>query len=315
MKKERLSKELLQKAVEAIHQKECVVFPTETVYGLGANALCKDSVLKIFQLKNRPPTNPLIVHVPNIQECLSVASGLTSLEQKLLETFSPGPLSLILPKLSHVPFEVSGGLDTVGVRIPNHPIALEFLNAVKLPICAPSANISGKPSPTTFEMAKFYMEDKVPVILDGGMLDIGIESTVLKVENDQIFILRAGFITSEMIKEQIGISPISNISVEHHSPGTRFAHYKPQAKIILFESSDDLPSPHSNSAILFLSHYINTLNYDYIVPFSSVQEYSHNLYHTFFQCDKKHITHIYCELPQNQHQGVALRDRLMKAAE
>lgn len=304
-------KDLLPLAAEAIHQKKCVVFPTETVYGLGANALCTQSVVQIFQLKNRPPKNPLIVHVPSIEKFLSLTPRLLPLEIKLLEKFSPGPLSLIVPKKNAVPDIVTGGLDTVGIRIPNHPIALELLNLVGVPLAAPSANISGKPSPTTYEMAQFYMKDQNVLVLDGGTLDLGIESTVIKVENNQIYLLRAGAITPEMIAECTGIIPIGNIHEEQRSPGTRYAHYQPQARVILFEGS---PPPNKNSAILYLNEPIDTSGFVLAYHFSTLEAYAKALYYTFFECDQKKIPTIYCELPSTQGQGLALRDRLFKAA-
>ncbi|MDK2817875.1 MAG: threonylcarbamoyl-AMP synthase [Spirochaetota bacterium] len=302
----------LQLAIDAILSKECVVFPTETVYGLGADAFCHQSVSRIFELKNRPPSNPLIVHIATIDQILSVTTSLSPLEQKLFEKFSPGPLSLILPKKKEISSNVTCGLNTVGVRIPNHPIALEFLSAVNLPICAPSANISGQPSPTTYEMAKFYMEDKA-IILDGGTLDIGIESTVVKTDGNKIYILRSGFITAEMIADQIGIVPSTNTSQEHHSPGTQFTHYKPKATIIAFEGTP--PKACDNSALLFINYDRDLSSYQHVFHFDNAIDYAHALYYTFFQCDKLNISTIYCELPPNHGQGVALRDRLIKASQ
>ncbi|MGL4677652.1 MAG: L-threonylcarbamoyladenylate synthase [Brevinema sp.] len=302
---------LIEVAVEAIHQKKCVVFPTETVYGLGANALSSESVAQIFKLKNRPANNPLIVHVPTIDDIYQVAESLSPLEISLLEQFAPGPLSLVLKKKDCVPNIVTGGLDSVGVRIPKHPVALEFLSQVKKPICAPSANISGKPSPTTYEMASFYMKDQGVVILDGGNLDIGLESTVIKVEYPHIYLLRAGAITSEMIFEACGIIPQCNLEQEHRSPGTQFAHYKPKASIILFPQGT-IPPFIENSALLCLSP--NSFPYRKVYHFANIQEYSHSLYDTFFQCDKQKIPTIICELPEKKNIGLALYDRLIKAA-
>jgi len=305
----------LQKAIEAIHQKECIVFPTETVYGLGADATCKEAVLKIFELKNRPSSNPIITHVSDIESIFSIAKTLNKLEYQLFEHFSPGPLSLILPKKSNIPLEVTGGLDSIAVRIPNHPVALAFLKEVNTPICAPSANLSGQPSPTTFEMAKYYMGTKVPIILDGGQLDIGIESTVIKVEQNNIYILRAGFITAEMIKELTGIIPQYPTNQLYRSPGTQFAHYKPKAKVIIFEQGEVPNTIHNNSAILYLSPSLNTENYNYKIHFLSTKDYAQALYYSFFNCDKKKIDYIYCELPLAIHQGIALKDRLHRAAQ
>ncbi|MGL5955801.1 MAG: L-threonylcarbamoyladenylate synthase [Brevinema sp.] len=301
---------LIPSAVQAIYQKKCVVFPTETVYGLGADALCPESVSQIFKLKNRPSSNPLIVHLPNIDDIYTVAYSLSPLEITLLERFSPGPLSLIVKKKESVPDIVTGGLDSVGVRIPKHPIALEFLSQVKKPICAPSANISGKPSPTTYEMALFYMKNNDVIILDGGDLDIGIESTVIKVDEPHIYLLRTGAISPEMIAEACGIMPQLNIEQEHHSPGTRFAHYKPNASIILFPYNTPAPFI-ENAALLCLNP--NNSPYRKIYHFTDIQEYSHCLYDTFFQCDKQKIPLIICELPNNKNTGIY--DRLIKAAQ
>ncbi|MGL4394809.1 MAG: L-threonylcarbamoyladenylate synthase [Brevinema sp.] len=305
---------LIQSAVNAIHNNECVVFPTETVYGLGANALSEQAVAKIFELKNRPPANPLIVHIAHLDQCQDLTTGLNSLEKDLFNHFSPGALSLVLPKKSTVPDIVTGGLDSVGVRIPNHPIALEFLTAVDRPICAPSANISGKPSPTSFEMAEFYMKNKVPVILDGGDLEIGIESTVVKVVGDQIYILRAGFVTAEMIFAQTGIQPIlNNKALSKQSPGTNFPHYKPKAQIKTFEYQQKPQIINTDGVwILHLSDLDTSCESKH---FHSVADYAHHLYAIFFESDKKNIQTIYCELPPATNEGLALRDRLIRAAE
>ncbi len=299
----------IQDAVQAIHQQQCVVFPTETVYGLGANALDSQSVDKIFKLKNRPSSNPLIVHVPDIESIYTVAEDISNLELKLLEKFSPGALSLILPKKNIVPDIVTGGLESVGVRIPNHPVALEFLSEVKVPIAAPSANISGKPSPTTYEMAKFYMKDVI--VLDGGNLDIGIESTVIKVDYPNIYLLRAGAITPQMIAEVTSIMPTLNPKEEHHSPGTRFAHYKPNASVVVYEG---VPPKFENSVLLCLNNNFDSYAYDRVYHFNNTKEYTHHLYEIFFQCDKQNISHIICELPPNEDTSLGLYDRLIKAS-
>lgn len=309
-----MNKSTISQAVQAIHQQQCVVFPTETVYGLGANALCEKSVHHIFQLKNRPATNPLIVHIGNLDMITLVASSISTLEQRLFENFSPGPLTIVLPKNNNIPDIVTGGLDSVGIRIPNHPIALEFLQAVQLPICAPSANISGKPSPTTYEMACYYMENKNIPILDGGSLEIGIESTVIKVDNNQIYLLRAGSISPEMIADFCGIMPITNSTEAHRSPGTQFAHYKPQANIHLFAFGTS-PILLENSVLLCINKPSNISDYKKVYHFSSIQEYMHHLYDIFFQCDKAKISTIICELPINQSEGMGLYDRLSRAGE
>lgn len=306
---------MISKAVQSIQQGKCVVFPTETVYGLGANALSTSQVAQIFAFKNRPTSNPLIVHVANMDMIFTVASSLSSLEQRLFEAFSPGPLTLVLPKKENVPSIVTGNLDSVGVRIPNHPIALDFLNAVNLPICAPSANISGKPSPTTYEMAKHYMKNQDVIILDGGNLEIGIESTVIKVERDEIYLLRAGAISPQMIADFCGIMPIIKQSEAHRSPGTKFTHYKPKAKVHLYTYNTTSPFTQINNAILLCLNLPLNTQYKHIYHFTDIQEYMHHLYEIFFQADKKGISHIICELPINEGLGMGLYDRLSRAGE
>ncbi|MGL4367483.1 MAG: L-threonylcarbamoyladenylate synthase [Brevinemataceae bacterium] len=307
--------DIINKAIAEILHNQCVVFPTETVYGLGADAGNKVAVQKIFELKNRPAVNPLIVHIADRTQIDDIAEAPNTLEKELFSLFSPGPLTVILKKKIHIPNEVSGGLDTIGVRIPNHPIALAFLQAVQKPICAPSANISGKPSPTTFAMAKFYMEHKVNVIIDGGDLDIGIESTVVKVENNKIYILRSGTITSQMIFDATGINPILSSSKHaHQSPGTRFSHYKPSAKVITFESGQ-LPTVGSNSAVIYLTGNPDLPSFIRSKKCSSLKEYARILYREFFLCDQESISTIYCELPPNDQEGIAIRDRLVRASE
>lgn len=300
---------LIQQAVYVLHAGDLVVFPTETVYGLGADATSDKALTRIFEIKRRPAVNPLIVHVASINNVLQAAASINAIEEKLLEIFAPGPLSLILPKNNKISSIATGGLDTVGVRIPNHDLALKLLSAVNTPIAAPSANISGAVSPTTLEMSCFYMNQKVPIILDGGTLSVGIESTVVKVEKDQIFILRPGAVTTEMIADATGIKPNINSYESHRSPGTQFMHYQPQAAVVFFEHGEEI-SFSEDSALLSLHHY-DTNGDCYF--FDSTLSYAAALYKTFFDCDKNNINTIYCELPPDCGEGRALRDRIMRA--
>lgn len=301
---------LIQQAVHALCAGDLVVFPTETVYGLGADATSDKALIRIFEIKRRPAINPLIVHVASINNVLQAAASVNSIEEKLLEIFAPGPLSLILPKNNKISSIATGGLDTVGVRIPDHDLALKLLSAVNMPIAAPSANISGAVSPTTLEMSRFYMNEKVPVILDGGTLSIGIESTVVKVEKDQIFILRPGAVTAEMIADAAGIKPNINSYESHRSPGTQFTHYQPQAAVVFFERGEEIFFS-EHSALLSLNYYNNTAVNSYF--FDSIISYAAALYKTFFECDKNNIHTIYCELPPDCGEGRALRDRIIRA--
>jgi len=221
-----------------------VAFPTETVYGLGANALNGRAVQRIFQAKGRPADNPLIVHVADPAEVEQVAH-LNETATKLMQTFWPGPLTLVLPKKPNVPDEVTAGLDTVAVRMPNHPVALTLIKAAAVPIAAPSANLSGRPSPTTVWHVLEDMTGNIAGVLDGGSCQLGVESTVLDISGGTPTILRPGGVTAEQLQPVLGVvqydpalenhQPQGNI--KPRSPGVKYKHYAPKAKVILLEGA------------------------------------------------------------------------------
>ena len=188
--KENINTEELKNVANLIKHGDIVVFPTETVYGIGANALDKNAVKKIFIAKGRPSDNPLIVHVANKQDIGRVALTPSAVEQKLIDAFMPGPITIILRKKAVIPDIVSAGLDTVGIRMPSNKIANKIISAAGVPIAAPSANISGKPSGTRLKDIRDELESKVSVMIDGGETEVGLESTVVKVENNIPIILR-----------------------------------------------------------------------------------------------------------------------------
>ena len=188
--KENINTEELKNVANLIKHGDIVVFPTETVYGIGANALDKNAVKKIFIAKGRPSDNPLIVHVANKQDIGRVALTPSAVEQKLIDAFMPGPITIILRKKAVIPDIVSAGLDTVGIRMPSNKIANKIISAAGVPSAAPSANISGKPSGTRLKDIRDELESKVSVMIDGGETDVGLESTVVKVENNIPIILR-----------------------------------------------------------------------------------------------------------------------------
>lgn len=188
--KENINTEELKNVANLIKNGEIIVFPTETVYGIGANALDKNAVKKIFIAKGRPSDNPLIVHVANKQDIGRVTLTPSAVEQKLIDTFMPGPITIILRKKAVIPDIVSAGLDTVGIRMPSNKIANKIISAAGVPIAAPSANISGKPSGTRLKDIRDELESKVSVMIDGGETEVGLESTVVKVENNIPVILR-----------------------------------------------------------------------------------------------------------------------------
>lgn len=229
----------LKKAADIIRNGGTVVFPTETVYGLGADAYNCRAVKNIFRAKGRPPDNPLIVHIAGIDDLCMVSSGIPDAAYYLFGKFSPGPLTLILEKNSKVSDLVTAGLPTIAVRIPSHPAAQALIKESGVPIAAPSANRSGRPSPTTFGMALSEMMGRVDAVIDGGDCEIGLESTVLMIDGKIIRIARPGAVTVEMIENSL--KELHGYRIEYSglkekrpvSPGMKYIHYKPRAEVYL----------------------------------------------------------------------------------
>ncbi|MCR5758648.1 MAG: threonylcarbamoyl-AMP synthase [Selenomonas sp.] len=234
-------KEALYAAGELIRAGEVVAFPTETVYGLGANGLDADACAKIYQAKGRPSDNPLILHVANRSMIDQIVAKVPDKAEKLMAAFCPGPLTLILPRKSIVPDRITGGLATVGVRMPENDVARALITASGVPIAAPSANISGRPSPTTAKSVLVDMKGKIPLILDGGACDFGVESTIVDAAGDKAVILRPGAITKEMLEEVLGegnvvIDPaLVGADSIPRAPGMKYTHYAPKAPLIMLE--------------------------------------------------------------------------------
>ena len=250
--------EALRPAADTIRAGGLVAFPTETVYGLGANATDAEAVARIFVAKGRPADNPLIVHVAEKAAVYQVASSVSAAAARLMERFWPGPLTLVLPRVQTIPDNVTCGLATVGVRMPDHPVALALIRAAGVPVAAPSANLSGRPSPTTAEHVMEDLGDRIDMIIDGGETGVGLESTVLDLTVDPPVLLRPGGVTVEQLCEELG--PI-NIDRSVHgteageaprSPGMKYAHYAPRAKVILFDGP-----------VLHMQERINDLLYEY----------------------------------------------------
>lgn len=236
----------MKEAAELIHRGDLVAFPTETVYGLGADALRPEAAKKIYEAKGRPSDNPLIVHVSKFEELVSIAREVPAQARKLAEAFWPGPLTMIVWKNEKVPYETTGGMETVAVRMPNHPVALRLIEESGCLIAAPSANTSGKPSPTEAAHVALDMDGRIPMILDGGSVGIGIESTIVDLTEQVPMILRPGYITKEMLEEVLGeevcIDPgiIAADSLRKpKAPGMKYKHYAPKADLILVEGEID----------------------------------------------------------------------------
>ncbi|HEY2844328.1 MAG TPA: L-threonylcarbamoyladenylate synthase, partial [Bryobacteraceae bacterium] len=225
----------IKDAAEIIRSGGLVAFPTETVYGLGANALDAAAVQKIFELKGRPETSPLIVHVASIEMAREIAAEWPAQAEELARTWWPGPLTLVLRKKDVIPANVTAGLATVGIRMPHHPIALELIEAAGMPLAAPSANRFMGLSPTTADHVKAAFGAALPV-LDGGPCAVGIESTVVAIEGDSIKLLRPGMISLGKI-EQVSADALG----AHPAPGMHQRHYSPRTPLILVRGPSDLP--------------------------------------------------------------------------
>lgn len=240
----RRSKADIEKAGELLRQGQVVGIPTETVYGLAANALDEQAVLRIFEAKGRPQDNPLIVHISDLGQLEDLAEDLSPAVWQMAEHFWPGPLTMVVKKKEVIPGRTSAGLDTVGIRMPAHPVARAIIQAAGLPLAAPSANTSGKPSPTTARDVLDDMAGKIPAIVDGGPCTVGVESTVVDMTGDYPQVLRPGAITEEMIAGAMGRASTDRAALEGlsdgakvRSPGMKYRHYAPQAPVILFEGA------------------------------------------------------------------------------
>jgi len=291
---------MIQIAVDLLKKGEPVIFPTETVYGLGAPLFNKEAINKIFTLKKRPKDNPLIVHVSSIEEALSITKNCPPSFFRLAERFWPGPLSLVLLRGDRVPGIVSAGLATLAVRMPSHPIALQLIRELGEPLVAPSANLSGRPSPTKAEDAKEDLGGKVSCIIDGGECSIGIESTVLNLSGSKPILLRPGTITKEeieeVIQERVDVPEVGEVVL---SPGMKYRHYAPKAKVCLVFSRDKLQGP-------FILSQKPQRGERLLSP--------KTLYAEFREADRMGISQIEIDCDPQLFQNVALMNRLKKAA-
>lgn len=237
----------IQQAAELLQKGELVGLPTETVYGLAANAYADSAVAKIFRAKGRPQDNPLIVHIAKLGQLADVANDIPPAAYRLAQAFWPGPLTIILPKGEKIASSVSAGLDTVAVRMPSHPVAKKVLEACGLPLAAPSANLSGAPSPTEAAYVLADMKGKIPLILDGGSCTVGVESTVISLTGGQPVLLRPGLITPEQLEQTLNCKIALSTAIldklevgeKAQSPGMKYKHYAPKANVIIVEGGRD----------------------------------------------------------------------------
>ena len=239
-----IDQEIMKEAGALLKSGALVAFPTETVYGLGANALDEKASAKIYAAKGRPSDNPLIIHIADMEKLAYITAEIPQAAVKLAEKFWPGPLTMVLKKSEVVPLGTTGGLNTVAVRMPSHPIALEMIRAGGGYIAAPSANTSGRPSPTLASHVADDMDGIIPMILDGGAVGIGIESTIVDLTEEIPTILRPGFITKEMLEEVVGEVQIdkgleADAKTPPKAPGMKYRHYAPKAELLIVEGAED----------------------------------------------------------------------------
>ncbi|MEK6959085.1 MAG: L-threonylcarbamoyladenylate synthase [archaeon] len=331
---------LITKAAALIKSGELVAFPTETVYGLGANAFDEVAVKKIYLAKGRPSDNPMIVHVSSQAMLKKVVDDIPTNAKKLMDSFWPGPLTIVLQKSENIPFIVTGGLDTVAVRMPSNKIALALINASKVPIAAPSANLSGKPSPTDALHVLDDLEGKIGMILDGGESHFGLESTVISlagVGGAKPKLLRPGAISRKQIEKIIGEIDDSFVvgncedsaKVENPaSPGMKYKHYSPEAKVVILSKiSPDGASSLANSyakqgkkvALMLLSGKYSGneslfKGFCEIHSFSSPKASAKALFRSFRELDKLGAGVVFVESVSEEGIGLALMNRLRKAA-
>src|SRR5262245_4201932 len=275
---------------------EVVAFPTETVYGLGANVFNEEAIRKIFAAKNRPADNPLIAHICDISQLEYITNSTPPIAQRLIRRLFPGPLTLVLTKSEKVPLIATGGLTTIGVRMPRHPIAQQFLRACGMPVVAPSANLSGRPSPTTWQAVRGDLENRIGCILKADQTQIGLESTVVDCTGRVPVILRAGAVTFEQLREVVPEMKLADrrVLISPKSPGQKYRHYSPRAKVIIINypqytiAADD-------AAFIGLEAPPHASSFRKILICRNVAEYARSVFQFFRDCDEVSVNTIYCQ--------------------
>lgn len=305
----------VEEAARILNSGGIVAFPTETVYGLGAGICHPEAIRQLFRAKGRPMDNPLIVHLYSTGQLADVAAEVNQAAKMLIERFFPGPLTLVLQKNPAVPYSVTAGLETVGVRCPENPVAREFLRLCASPVAAPSANLSGLPSSTNWEAVLEDLDGKIDCLLRGKPSAIGLESTIVDCSGAKPVLLRAGAITLEQLQAivpEITANAATNRQERPKSPGLKYPHYTPKASIVLWDGKEEISIINSSSACIGLSSPLKGVAL--LKVCQSLEEYGQELFRFFRQCDAEGISIIYCELPSSRGLGRAIRDRLMRAA-
>lgn len=313
-----------------------VAFPTETVYGLGANALDEAASAKIYAAKGRPSDNPLIAHISCLEELGPLVSEIPEAGRKLAETYWPGPLTLVFPKSDKVPYGTTGGLDTVAVRMPSDPVANRLIALAGIPIAAPSANTSGRPSPTTADHVYQDMNGKIEMIIDGGAVGIGVESTIVDVSGEVPMLLRPGAVTMEMLQETVGRVEIDpaiqgppSADLRPKAPGMKYRHYAPKAELTLVEGEENAVVSEINRLVkehieagekvgIICTEETRDRYAQGILRCVGEREHeetiAHNLFAVLREFDDLQVDCIYSESFSSDNLGQAIMNRLMKAA-
>lgn len=327
-----IDKNEIKKQSKLLQEGKTVIFPTETVYGLGANALDENAVSKIYEAKGRPSDNPLIVHIYDKKQVYELAQEINEKAEIVMKRFWPGPITIILKKKEIVPMRTSGGLDTVAIRMPSNSIAKAILEDCKLPIAAPSANISGRPSPTRAKHVYEEMNNRVDGIILGGDCVFGLESTVLDLTNDTPIILRPGSITKEDLEEVIGevdIDPAlenKEDNIKAKAPGMKYKHYSPNADVYIISGDinnvvnkvNDMCYDNTNKgfkcAVMCMDQNKDKYTCDTIVLGENMEEIASNLFDALISADEQKYDIVYTEEFPNYGLGKAIMNRLLKSA-
>jgi L-threonylcarbamoyladenylate synthase len=319
MNTELLAPKDLEKAAHFLRMGEIVAFPTETVYGLGARIFDPEAIQKIFSVKGRPSDNPLIAHISSLEQISMIAIELSEDFIRLAEAFFPGPLTIVCKRHPSVPDIATAGLDTLGVRMPNHPLARDLISLVGEPLVAPSANVSGRPSSTCFSHVLEDFEGKIAAVVEAEGCFCGIESTIVQLQDDRVVVLRPGAISAEQI-EQVVKKPVETYTFSRESekkvlcPGVKYRHYSPKGELQLFTSWDAL----LREAISFKNYKVMVVGPTEMkkeVDFTTFATLSrHSLYHTLRRCDSEGYEKILVYCSPEILQDLALMNRLSKAA-
>lgn len=304
--------EIIARAAQALREGRLVAFPTETVYGLGADGLDEEAVRAIYRAKGRPSDNPLILHLADVAGAEKVAF-VDDRARRLMDLFWPGPLTLVLPaRCGVVPAVTRGGLETVALRMPSHPVALALIEAAGLPVAAPSANRSGRPSPTEAGAVEEDLGEAVAIILDGGSTDVGVESTVVDATGPSLLLLRPGALPLERIEEVEGFVDLPRKGEGRRSPGTRYRHYAPDRPLLLWDETLQWES--LQGAVGYIGIEAPPRPVAVEVRFRTVEDYARGLFSALRHLERSGVDLIVAQWPRGGGLGLALRDRLLRAS-